>query len=78
MVGVRHVDDVLAMEGVNRFSEGCAGLLCAEVVLVVLVSLWWFLYGWHRAALETHESLAADGGAVFMNTVIHSLTQNLA
>ena len=45
VAGVRHMDDVLAMEGVNGFSEGCAGFLGAEAVLVVAMALWRFLYG---------------------------------
>ena len=36
VAGIRHVNDVLAMKGVDGFSEGCAGLLGAEAVLVVL------------------------------------------
>ena len=36
MVGVRHVDDILAVEGVDGFSEGRAGLFRPKPILVVL------------------------------------------
>ena len=36
MAGVRHVDDVLAMEDIDCFSESRAGLLGAQAILVVL------------------------------------------
>ncbi len=39
MAGVRHVDDILAVEGVDGFSEGRAGLLGAKAVLVVAMAL---------------------------------------
>ena len=38
VAGIRHVDDVFAVQGVDGFSGSRAGLLGAEVILVALSS----------------------------------------
>ena len=48
MAGVRHVDDVFAVEGVNGLSESCAGFLGVQAVFVAAMALWRFLDGWHE------------------------------
>ncbi len=46
VAGVRHVDDVFAVESVDCFSESRAGLLGTQAVLVVLLRSGWLLdYG---------------------------------
>ena len=49
VTGVCRVDYVLAMESINRLPKGCAGILGAATVLVVVEVLWRFLDGLHRA-----------------------------
>ena len=68
MPALGHVDDLLAVEGVDSLAEGGAGLLRAEAVLVVAMALWRFLDGWHGHLL----SLIAVG---FLNHLLSVLLE---